>query len=310
MKVVVSGETVPESLQDYCTRREIAIELLDGVVGSESLRDAVSDADYYLLGGDEVLSNEVLSAAPRLRAVSFLGAGAASFVDLDAASARGVAVLNTPGVNSDAVAEFTVGQALALQRRMFADALGGSAVVRDTDELTGSTVGIVGLGSIGSRVARILKLGFGCNVLYCSPSNKPEVEAELGIDRVALDELFRRSSTVFVCCPSTDSTTGLIGATQLEAGADYIVSIADPRVIDLGRLASALAGAQIKGAALDGEYVGAAGTSPEDSAALDVHRGVSLFVTRHIAASSHASWSRMQERAVENLIEAIETRTS
>lgn len=307
MKVVVSGARVPQDLGDYCAKTGIELGHLHGMTDPEELSVAIKDADFYLLGGDEYLSDAVLSAANRLRAVSFMGAGAAGFVDLTSALSHGISVLTTPGANAPAVAEFAVGQALGLRRQIFADLLGRETTPGDVGEFTGSTVGILGLGAIGSQVARILRQGFDCSVTYHSRSGRPDLDDRLGLRQVPLNELFSGSSTVFVCCPLTEETTGLIGQRELEAGVDYIVSIADPRVFRLSDLGSALADSTLRGAALDIDYLGAPGTSPEDTASLDRSRHGSLFVTAHRAASSSTAWQRMQDRAVENLIVAIES---
>lgn len=307
MKVVVSGEVVPDKLRNYCAERGIDLDLLRGEPNAEKLRHAILNADYYLLGGDEKLSKDVLAGAPKLRAVSFVGGGASSFVDLDAADAHGVEVLTTPGANAIAVAEFAVGQALGIRRRIFVNALGEGAITRDTAELSGSKVGILGLGSVGAALGRILRTGFGCDVSYNSRTRKPDLESEIGAHHVELAELFASSSTVFICCTLTESTTGLIGARLLESGVDYIVSIADPRVFALDELAAALSRGSLAGAAMDGDYASAPDVPEDVSTILDEHRKVTLFVTQHIAASSDRAWQRMQDRAVDNLIGAIET---
>lgn len=310
MRVIVSGTRIPQDLAVYCARAGIEIRYLNGVTDPVELCAAVKDTDFYFLGGDEFLSDDVLSVASRLRAVSFMGTGAAGFIDLASALSHGVSVLTTPGANAPAVAEFAVGQALGLRRQIFAGLLGRDTTPGDVQEFTGSTVGILGLGAIGSRLARILRQGFDCSVTYHSRSGRPDLEDRFGLRHVPLDELFRISSTVFVCCPLTEETTGLIGQRELGAGVDYIVSIADPRVFRLADLGAALADSTLRGAALDIDYLGAPGTSPEDTASLARSRHESLFVTTHQAASSSTAWQRMQDRAVENLIAAVESVTA
>lgn len=307
MRIIVSGSEIPKKLIDYCAQRGIEIKHIRGVTDPGILSMAVKDADFYLLGGDEYLSDAVLSAANRLQAVSFMGTGAAGFVDLTSALSNSIRVLTTPGANAPAVAEFAVGQALGLRRQIFADLLGREMATGDVPEFTGSSVGILGLGAVGSRVAQIVRQGFGCSVTYCSRSGQPDLEDRLGLRQVSLDELFRGSSTVFVCCSLTDQTTGLIGKRELEAGVDYIVSIADSRVFRLGALGTALADSALRGVALDIDYLGAEGTSSEDAATLDESRHRSLFITSHRAASSTTAWQRMQDRAVDNLIAAVES---
>jgi len=305
MKIIVTGDTVPPRLKDYCHSVEIDVELLNGVNTPAEIKLAIADADYYLLGGDEYLSKEILENAAVLQSISFLGTGPESFVDVDVARARGVTVLTTPGANAGTVAEFAVGQVLGIRRRILSDIAGTSAVTRDSAELRESTVGILGLGAVGTELARILRNGFGCEVSYSSRTRKPEIEKELGIQKLGLRELFERSSTVFICCSLTESTEGLIGAALLQAGVDYVVSIADPRVFVLSELAESLAQGHLLCVALDGDYTQYPDISADSLRLLDLQRNSKLFVTQHIAASSDRAWFRMRERAVDNLINAI-----
>ncbi|SDP96915.1 gluconate 2-dehydrogenase [Actinopolyspora xinjiangensis] len=308
-KLIVSGGSMPTQLIDYCKHNEIEIDHLESVPPDDELRRRVSGADFYLHGGDERLSAEVLDAAPSLKAVSFLGTGAGSFVDLDAARERSVQVLTTPGVNSASVAEFAVGLALGLQRRIFADLQGRGKTSRASTELTGSTVGVLGLGATGTALARLLTGGFSCEVLYHSRTRKPDVEAELGVTAVDLDELFTRCTTVFVCASLTPETTGLVGEAQLgESGPDFLVSTADPKVVDPAALRMALESGALSGATMDGYY-----TEPLPVPAEDEHGLLALdtvFATSHIAASSENAWSRMEDMAVDNLIMTIEQSTA
>lgn len=304
-KVIVSGGSVPARLADYCKRKEIEIDHLDSVPQEDELRRRVADADFYLLGDDERLSAEVLAAATSLKAVSFLGADAGSFVDLDAARDRLVQVLTTPGANSASVAEFAVGLALGLQRRILADLRGRGKTSRASTELTSSTVGVLGLGATGTALARILTGGFNCEVLYHSRTRKPDVESGLGITAVGLGELFTRSTTVFVCASLTPDSTGMVGPAQMtKSGPDFLVSTADPRVIDPVALRAALQSGALSGAAMDGYY-----TEPISLPANDKHGLLALepmFVTSHIAASSVNAWTRMEDMAVDNLIAAMD----
>jgi glyoxylate reductase len=304
-KVIVSGGSVPARLADHCKRNKIEIDYLDSVPPDDELRRRVADADFYLLGGDERLSAEVLAAAPSLKAVSFVGAGAGSFVDLDSARERSVQVLTTPGANNASVAEFAVGLALGVQRRILADLQGRGKTSRASTELTGSTVGVLGLGATGTALARILAGGFACQVLYHSRTRKPDIEAELGITPVGLGELFTRSTTVFVCASLTSESTGMVGVAQLGGpGPDFLISTADPRVVDPAALRAALESGALCGAAMDGYY-----TEPLPAPTEDEHGLLALdpmFATSHIAASSVNAWTRMEGVAVDNLIAAMD----
>ncbi|MFI9011473.1 D-isomer specific 2-hydroxyacid dehydrogenase family protein [Actinosynnema sp. NPDC053489] len=305
MKVLVSGDRVPERLARYCREHGHELDHLAGAVTEEELRARVADVEHYLLAGDEHLTAPVLRAARVLRCVSFAGVGAGSFVDLDAARRGSVTVLNTPGVNAAAVAEFAVGLALGVARRLFPDLLGTGERVRTSAELTGSTVGVLGLGASGTALARVLRLGFGCRVLYSSRTRKPDVERELGVVPVDPAGLFAECTTVFVCCALTEETTGLVDDELLRPGPSprFLVSTADPRVLDPAALRRALDGGALTAVAMDGYF-----REPLPAPDADEHDLLRrpVFVTSHIAASSAGTWQRMEDRAVDNLIDAIE----
>ncbi|WP_318199264.1 D-isomer specific 2-hydroxyacid dehydrogenase family protein [Streptomyces sp. SCL15-4] len=311
MKIVVSGRSVPERLAEYCRRRGIVVDHVDAPPTEQELCRRVRDADHYLLGGDERLSRAVLESARSLGCISFTGTGAGSFVDLDAARDTGVRVLTTPGVNGVAVAEFALGLAVGMMRRALPDLHDREQPSRTSTELAGATVGILGLGATGGALAGMLARGFSCQVLYHSRTRKEREEKALALTRVGLTELFTRSTTVFVCCSLNDETTSLVDERLLGMGPAprYLVSTADPRVIDPGALRRALETGALTGAALDGYYREPVPDPADDPHGLLHLHGTSLFVTSHIAASSATSWSRMENAAVDNLLAVLDEET-
>ena len=206
------------------------------------------------------VDGELLDAAgPALRVVANFAVGFDN-VDFDATEARGVVVTNTPDVLTNATAELAVTLMLAAARRV------GEAerLVRDRKwtgwdpsallgrELAGSTVGIVGLGRIGLRVAELLR-GFEPALLYTSPSPRPEAEVRLGLERVPLEELVERSDFVTLHAPSTPATHHLVDRALLERfkrGA-VLVNAARGSLVDAKALATALRDGRLSAAGLD-----------------------------------------------------------
>jgi len=206
------------------------------------------------------VDGELLDAAgPALRVVANFAVGFDN-VDFDATEARGVVVTNTPDVLTNATAELAVTLMLAAARRV------GEAerLVRDLKwtgwdpsallgrELAGSTVGIVGLGRIGLRVAELLR-GFEPALLYTSPSPRPEAEVRLGLERVPLEELVERSDFVTLHAPSTPATHHLVDRALLERfkrGA-VLVNAARGSLVDAKALATALRDGRLSAAGLD-----------------------------------------------------------
>lgn len=199
-------------------------------------------------------SAEVLTQCPALKIISISGTGTDN-VDLHAADARGVLVCNTPEANSDSVAEHTWALLLALARglrEMEERMRGGEWWHHYGTELKGKTLGLVGLGRIAQRVARMAH-GFGMEVLGWSYSRDPERAQAAGITLVELEELLRRSDVVSLHLRLSERSRGLLDAERLallkpEA---LLVNTARGALVDEPALAQRLAAGRLGGAALD-----------------------------------------------------------
>lgn len=181
-------------------------------------------------------------------------------VDLGACRERGVTVTNTPDVLTQATAELALALTLAAARRM-SDAerdlragrwRGWDPAAYRGIEIWGSTVGVIGMGRIGQRYARLAH-GVGAGIVYTGPSAKPEAESELGARRLELDELLAASDVVSVHAPARDETRGLIGSRELELiGADgVLVNTSRGPLVDPEALATALERGALGAAGLD-----------------------------------------------------------
>lgn len=203
---------------------------------------------------------ELLDAAgSRLRIVANFAVGYDN-VSLEACRARGVAVTNTPGVLTNATAELAVGLTIAAARLTTeAEATLRSGRWTGWDpgamlglELSGATVGIVGLGRIGRRYAELIAPLAG-ETLYVARSPKPDAESELGARRVELDELLERSDVVSLHAPGGEETRHLIGPSELGAmqSRSVLVNTARGSLVDSVALAGALGRGEIGAAGLD-----------------------------------------------------------
>ncbi|MDX6645756.1 MAG: glyoxylate reductase [Miltoncostaeaceae bacterium] len=249
----------------------------------------------------------LLDARPELRFVANFGVGHDN-VDVDAATARGVLVTNTPGVLSEAVADHCVALVLAAARRVVeGDRLtrAGGWTGFSTDlllgiDLSGATVGLVGLGRIGTAVARRLVLGFGMRGLYAGRSARPQLEAELGLRRAELHELLARSDVVTLHLPLTEQTRGLIGARELAAMREgaVLVNVARGPIVDEPALLEALRDGRIRAGldVFDHEPL------PPGHPLLALETAV---LTPHIASAGRRSRAAMAALAVHNLLEML-----
>ncbi|MDE6703148.1 MAG: 3-phosphoglycerate dehydrogenase [Muribaculaceae bacterium] len=208
------------------------LALLEKYTSREELLKAVADADALIIRSDKV-GEDVFAAAPKLKIVVRAGAGYDN-VDLAAATAHGVVVENTPGQNSNAVAELALGMMVMAARNSY-DGTSGS-------ELMGKTLGIQAFGQVGRNVARIAK-GFGMNVSAVDPYCPAEVIREAGVevcDSVA--DLYRNNKYVSVNIPATPETIKSIGYDLLMSmpKGGVVINTARKEVIDEEGLAKAL----------------------------------------------------------------------
>ena len=262
----------------------------------------VADADFLILFPG-VISNEVLRAAPKLKLVQLVSAG---FDQLDVAYCRelGIPVANNGGTNSIDVAEHTLTLILAWYRQLKAmddnvrngnwDGIDSGA---STYTIRGKTVGVVGLGNIGRKVAALLK-AFGAKALYSDAYAAPAaVEQELGVQRVELDELLAQADVVTLHTPLNDQTRGLLSMAQFAKMQPHalVVNTCRGPVIDEAALIQALQSKQIGGAALD---VLQNEPPQPDNPLLQMDN---VLLTPHIAGVTRDTWARRGEFIFENL---------
>ncbi len=208
------------------------LSLLEKYTSIDQLLNAVATADALIIRSDKITS-QVLDAAPGLKIVVRAGAGYDN-VDLDAATAHGVCVENTPGQNSNAVAELVFGLLVMAVRNMFTPSAG--------TELKGKQLGIHAFGQVGRNVARIAK-GFGMEIVAYDPFCPDDIMIAAGVKPVhSVEELYSTSQVVSLHIPATPETRGSIGAKLVEMmpkGA-VLVNTARKEVIDEQSLIEAL----------------------------------------------------------------------
>jgi glyoxylate reductase len=237
---------------------------------------------------------ELIEAAPRLRAISNYAVGVDN-VDVEAATARGIPVGNTPDVLTESTADLALALLLGIARRLAE----GEAFVRAGEwrtwepglmlgrDLHGATVGIVGYGRIGQAVGRRLE-GFGCELLT---ANRP----------AELDDLLDRSDFVTLHCPLTPATRGLIDEAALRRmkPTAYLVNTARGPIVDTDALVRALHAGELAGAALDV-------TDPEPlPAGHPLLDAPNLLVVPHVGSATVATRERMANMAVDNLLAGL-----
>lgn len=263
------------------------------------LLDAVVDADAILVRSATTVDEEVLEAGKKLKIIARAGVGLDN-VDVPAATARGVMVVNAPTSNIHTAAEHAIALLMSAARQIPA----ADATLREHTwkrssfngvEIFGKTVGVVGLGRIGQLVAARLA-AFETHVIAYDPYVSPARAAQLGIELVSLDELLERADFVTVHLPKTPETLGLIGAEQLARTKKGVVIVNAARggLIDEQALADAINSGQVRGAGID-VYA----TEPcTDSPLFELPQ---VVVTPHLGAST----SEAQDRAGTDVAKSV-----
>lgn len=246
-------------------RSDISVTRLEESNPEPTVAEVMREAHVYQVGSargemrpEFFADTELLSRAPNLLVVSTSGAGYDT-VNLPACTEAGVLAVNQSGGNREAVAEHVVGMMLALSKRIVET----DHYMRRHDgiernqymghDLYGKTVGIIGLGNVGSRVAELCAGLFKMTVLAYDPYLSAEVMRARGAQKVELDELLRRADFVSTNCPLTDETRGMVGAAQLALMQPhaYYINTARGGIHDEDALAEVLSQKKLAGAGLD-----------------------------------------------------------
>lgn len=289
------------------------IVLPDGV-GEAALCDAAQDADLIAMCYTPITAR-VIAAAERLKGVVKYGVGIDA-IDIPAAMARGIPVVNIPDYAEETVAEGAFALMLALARKLTAlDRQMQSAgwawpepgwLGRD---IAGSTVGIIGLGRIGKAFARMAGAGFRARVLAYSPHTSGAEFAAAGVERCAtLPDLLRAADFVSVHAVLTDETRAMIGAAEFAAmkpGA-CLINVARGAIVDERALIAALNAGQIAGAALDvfvDEPLARAGHALSALYGRD-----NVILSPHLTFYTEAAMLRLERETLERCREILEGR--
>ncbi|MCK1652960.1 hypothetical protein IVA88_16175 [Bradyrhizobium sp. 149] len=278
----------------------------------DDLAGNLTGASYYVLGGPEYADSVLLDRAPTLRHVIVMGTGTPSFVDESAAASRGIMVHNTPHLNCASVAEFALGITLLASAAVFHSSEG---VHRGTywcqalrPGLDSSTIGIIGLGRIGTRLAQNIRaISAECQILYWSRRRKPETEAALGARYAPLPEIFSSAHQCCICIAYDPvDTHNLIGRELLCRGRGVlrILQFSNPHVVDAHALRRALESGEVAFAFMDGyyrEWVANRGAASDQEGLLGL--GPDKFIaTSHKAALTIEATDALLSAATDHLL--------
>ncbi len=295
-------------------RDDIRLDMLEQKVPDAAALEILGAAHAYQTGSarDELVKyyhagNELLDRAPNLLLVSTNGAGYDT-VDIKSCTARGILVVNQSGGNAEAVAEHVIGVMLCLVKRVGESdrAMRAGKIERRIDyiggEAFGRTIGIVGLGNVGRRVAELAGTLFRMQVLAYDPYLDGEVVRARGATKVELDELLRRADFVSINCPLTPETRNLIGAREyaLMRPTAYFITTARGSIHDEAALERALCDKKIAGAGLD------VWDKEPPPAEHPLMKYDNVMVTPHMAGVTREARAKMGQIAAEQMLDALD----
>lgn len=297
-------DTLAESGLDILrAAKDVELDYRPGLNGADLLA-AVAQSDALITRSGTAVTPELVNAGTRLRIVGRAGVGLDN-VDVDAATARGILVINAPTANIMSATEHTMAMLLALCRNIPE----AHASVKRGEwtrskfmgiELDGKTLGVIGLGRIGSRVTTRAR-AFGMRVIAYDPYITDAAYEKVGATKVSLDQLLAQADVITVHTPSTDETRGMLGAEQIAKMKDGVVvlNIARGGIYDEQALADALNSGKVAGAAID-VYV-------EEPPRKDhpLLNAKNIILSPHIGANTIEAQDRVAVQTAEMVVEAL-----
>ncbi len=316
-KIVITRPIPDKGIRLLQSQRDfnVIVRSKDTVISRKELLKLVKGAHAILSILTDTIDAQVLHAAgPQLKIVANYAVGVDN-IDMRATDTRGVIVTNTPVPEmTEAVAEHTFALMLALSRRIVeADTFTrqgnyhgwGPQLLMGTD-VYGKTLGIVGMGRIGSAVAQRAVKGFGMKLIYTNPHPAPDIDSVFGARRVSLTQVLKKSDFVSLHVPLLPATRHLISTREfrLMQRSAFLINTARGPIVDEKALVNALVKKQIAGAGVDVfECEPLIDCDPRDT--LELRKLRSVIMTPHIASATIEARQAMSVAAAKNIIAAL-----
>jgi D-3-phosphoglycerate dehydrogenase len=302
MKILVSDPIAKKGVETLRANPSFQVDENTGLK-EEQLLQIIGDYDALVVRSQTKVNKKVIDAAKKLRVIGRAGVGVDN-VDVDAATRRGIIVMNTPGGNTISTAEHTFSMLLALARKIpqaHASMKAGKWDRKSFEgaELRGKTLGIVGMGRIGSEVAK-RAIAFSMRVLAHDPFLSASRAKALQVELVELDELYKSSDFITVHVPATEQTRGMINReamSKMKKGV-RLINCARGGIIVESDLAEMIKAGHVAGAAID-VY------DPEPPKELPVRDLDQVVLTPHLGASTHEAQEMCGIEIAEQVAEAL-----
>jgi D-3-phosphoglycerate dehydrogenase len=300
MRVLVADPIAPEGIE--ILKKHAEVDVKTGLK-PEELISIIGEYEGLMVRSETKVTAKVIEAGKKLQVIARAGVGIDN-IDVEAATQRGIVVVNAPTANTMAAAEHSIALMLALARHIpqAHDSLKSGAWKRQNFvgvEVRNKTLGIVGLGNVGSEVARRVQ-GFQMRVLGYDPYVSPEHARNLRVELVPLDQIIREADFITLHLPLTPQSKNMIGAKELSLMKPTvrIINCARGGLIDEQALDQALRDGKVAGAALDVF----AQEPPKDSPLLSNEK---VIVTPHLGASTQEAQANVAIDAAEQIISVL-----
>ncbi|MFZ7942336.1 phosphoglycerate dehydrogenase [Neobacillus sp. 19] len=274
---------------------------------TEELKKIIGDYDALIVRSQTKVTEDLLLAADRLRVIARAGVGVDN-IDVNAATRKGIIVINAPGANTIAATEHTLAMMLSLARKIPQAHQKTAAGEWDRNSFKGvelykKTLGVIGMGKIGTEVAKRAK-SFGMNILGFDPYLTEDRAKKLGMTKASLDLIARESDFITIHTPLTNDTRGLINDDYLSKTKKGVrfVNCARGGVIDEKALVRAIQAGHVAGAALDV-------FEKEPVADLELLQNPNIIVTPHLGASTVEAQEKVAQEVSAEIIEIFESQS-
>jgi len=300
MKILITDGLDPAAVSTLRRVHEVDVKELD----ANGLREAIPGYQALIVRSRTKVTKDVLARAANLKVIGRAGVGVDN-IDLDAATARGIVVVNAPTASTVSVAELAIGHMLSLYRRLpeadrSVKAGKWEKARLEGRELFDKTLGLIGSGRIGAEVAKRAQ-AFGMRVVSFDPYLPAPVAESLGVRLVDMETLLRDADVVSIHAALTAETKGLVGATEFSKMKRdaVLVNCARGEIVQEAALADALRSGAIAGAAIDVFEK----EPPEGSPLLSAPN---VHFTPHLGASTHEGQVRAGAIVVEQVLKVLD----
>ncbi len=303
MKVLVSDKLSPKGVEIFEKAEGIEVEVKTKL-SPEELKAIIGEYDGLVIRSATKVKPEIIEAADKLKVIGRAGSGLDN-VDIPAASKKGIVVMNTPGGNTITTAEHAISMMLALSRKIPQATASMKSKKWEKSKFMGSeiynkTLGIMGIGSIGSVVADRAR-GLKMNVLAHDPFLSPERAEKLGVELATLDDLLKRSDYITIHVPKSKETINLVNKELFSKMKDgvFLINCARGGIVNEKDLCDAIKSGKVAGAALD---VFEKEPPDSDNPLLDLDE---VICTPHLGASTEEAQEKVAVAIAEQMVDYL-----